>query len=301
MSANIPHLTDRDLLGAIDGELTSGRQRAVDAHLAGCETCSARRSRIEAAASATVEAFDSHVRRSADLGDARERLRTRMIVERGRNSQPLSWRSAAPVWMGGLAACVMFALVIGGRAPDHQTRAIAGTTPSAVEHDALPNARLTPGATWNVGVGELCSSTVREQRPIQADVRSEVVRAYGMEGLAADEYELDYLITPELGGAPDARNLWPQRYGSRVWNAYVKDQLERLLPMMVCRGEIDLATAQRDMAEDWIGAYKRHFKTDHPLELRVGLASPEKDEMVYPVWRPEGGPALQLVALSARQ
>jgi len=39
-----------------------------------------------------------------------------------------------------------------------------------------------------------------------------------------DAYEVDYLITPELGGATDIRNLWP--YGDTVWNAHVKDQLE---------------------------------------------------------------------------
>ncbi len=43
--------------------------------------------------------------------------------------------------------------------------------------------------------------------------------AYGMAGVPQAEYELDYLITPELGGAPDARNLWPQRYDVPGWNA----------------------------------------------------------------------------------
>ena len=61
-----------------------------------------------------------------------------------------------------------------------------------------------------------------------------------MEGVPAHEYELDYLITPELGGSGDRRNLWPERYGARVWNARVKDELEQLLPQLVCRGEVDL-------------------------------------------------------------
>ena len=61
-----------------------------------------------------------------------------------------------------------------------------------------------------------------------------------MEHVAPSEYELDYLITPELGGVGDARNLWPQRYDSDVWNARVKDDLERLLPRLVCDGAVDL-------------------------------------------------------------
>jgi len=57
-----------------------------------------------------------------------------------------------------------------------------------------------------------------------------VLHDYRMDGIANEEYELDYLITPELGGSSDRRNLWPERYGSRVWNARVKDELEGLLP-----------------------------------------------------------------------
>jgi hypothetical protein len=86
-----------------------------------------------------------------------------------------------------------------------------------------------------------------------------------MEQVPPTDYELDYLITPELGGVADARNLWPQPFARTPWNAYVKDELERLLHQRVCEGQIGLAAAQREMASDWIAAYKRHFKTSAPL------------------------------------
>jgi len=88
-----------------------------------------------------------------------------------------------------------------------------------------------------------------------------------------DEYELDYLITPQLGGSPDPRNLWPQRYGARVWNASVKDQLEDLLPRLVCEGRVDLRTAQKDIAADWVSAYRKYFKTAAPLRPSTAFAS----------------------------
>ena len=50
-----------------------------------------------------------------------------------------------------------------------------------------------------------------------------------------------------------------------MWNARVKDELERLLPNLVCAGTLPLATAQRDMATDWIAAYKKYFHTDRPV------------------------------------
>jgi hypothetical protein len=82
------------------------------------------------------------------------------------------------------------------------------------------------------------------------------------------EYELDYLITPELGGSADRENLWPERYTSRTWNARVKDELEEMLPRLVCTGNVSLAAAQRDIATDWIAAYKKYFRTERPLGVR---------------------------------
>ena len=93
-----------------------------------------------------------------------------------------------------------------------------------------------------------------------------------MEHVPAREYELDYLITPELGGSDDRRNLWPERYSSGQWNARVKDELEQLLPRLVCAGTLPLATAQREMATDWVAAYKKYFHTDRPLHAYSPLA-----------------------------
>lgn len=100
-----------------------------------------------------------------------------------------------------------------------------------------------------------------------------------MEAVPASDYELDYLITPELGGAPTRQNLWPERYGSRVWNAHVKDQLEALLPRMVCEGSLNLATAQRDIAADWIAAYKKYFHTGEPLISQIAMR--DDDDMIF--------------------
>ena len=42
---------------------------------------------------------------------------------------------------------------------------------------------------------------------------------------------------------------------------FVEDRLRD----MVCKGEIDLSTAQHEIATDWIVAYKKYFHTDRPL------------------------------------
>ena len=145
-------------------------------------------------------------------------------------------------------------------APDPATGAAA--TSAGLER---PRQDLTPGSVLPVGVDEICAGGVTGVPAVAAPVPRQVFEAYGVDYRRAAEYELDFLITPELGGAPDPRNLWPQPYRAGVWNAYVKDELERELQDLVCRGTLDLATAQQELANDWIAAYKRRFNTDRPL------------------------------------
>ena len=134
-------------------------------------------------------------------------------------------------------------------------------------------------------VEDICEGRLPARAPIPATVRQAILRDYGVENLAPEEYELDYLITPELGGTGDRANLWPERYESPVWNAAVKDELERLLPRLVCRGQVDLATAQRDIAENWIAAYKNYFHTDRPIgtQARLGADDDNDDVTVEPI------------------
>ena len=84
---------------------------------------------------------------------------------------------------------------------------------------------------------------------VSASVAREVFRRYGIRNPRPRSYEVDYLIPPALGGTGDPRNLWPQPYSAGVWNARVKDALEDRLRTLVCEGKLDLATAQRDLAQ----------------------------------------------------
>lgn len=126
----------------------------------------------------------------------------------------------------------------------------------------VPRSTLTPGETRNVSVDDVCRGAA-DEGDVPSSVRQAVFQEYGIRGAHANAYEVDYLITPELGGANSIRNLWPQPY-STIWNAHVKDELENRLHGMVCAGQVDLTTAQREISQDWIGAYKKYFHTDRP-------------------------------------
>jgi hypothetical protein len=94
---------------------------------------------------------------------------------------------------------------------------------------------------------------VRPSESITEAEKRASLAAYGDAG-PLHAYEYDHLVPLELGGAPnDPRNLWPEPGGS----PNRKDEVEGRLREMVCDGETPLATAQREIAANWVSAYHR--------------------------------------------
>ena len=274
MSHDQRHLSDESLLRAIDGELSPRLRASHDIHLASCDRCASRLQAIRSAADAAAKCAAETTSIAPARGDLRTRLRTSLAARSVELDR--SWRfhlarhvaTMSPAMLTVAAIAVVAFAVYLAR---HQgaARFPAHSAVEILEAGALPIRALTPGATASVTTEELCAGRGPSKEEIAPAVRQAVLRDYGMEGLPETEYELDYLITPELGGSSDRRNLWPERYGSRVWNARVKDELEGLLPTLVCRGSIDLRTAQSDIAADWIRAYKKYFRTDRPVRSQA--------------------------------
>jgi hypothetical protein len=265
MSPETPHLDDERLLRLIDGELQSRHAEVARRHLNNCASCRARLERIDASAAEFGRAYhqDRTVQTPAS-GQFRHVLEAH-LAEIGHKPRP------APSWA---VACAVLAAVLLG-VEFLSSRSGPSTYVGDPHTGPRPIAYLTPGATRAVTAADLCGIKAARPRSISPHVRQAVLRDYSMELVSARDYELDYLITPELGGSDDRRNLWPERYSSDLWNARVKDELERLLPKLVCGGAVPLATAQRDMATDWIAAYQKYFQTDRPLRTFSPLAAPD--------------------------
>jgi anti-sigma factor RsiW len=290
------HLTDRELLRGLDDELSESRKVAAERHLRECETCRRRQVAIHQTAMATSSTYREVSGADETMNASRDRLKAhlsqavldgaaRQWSDSGAGHGMFSRRAlSGALALAAMVAWLAVSIASGG----------FGILP-ADPGSSLPMASITPGATWDVSAEDLCAGT-RYTRTITTAMRAQVVSAYGVAHVPADQYELDYLITPELGGATDARNLWPQPYASRVWNARVKDELERLLPRLVCAGALDLETAQRDMAVDWIAAYKKYFNTDQPLQAHRGPAPGEDDDEVHVLADARRPPAVRLVS-----
>ena len=276
MRWNQRHASDEDLLLREEDELRPRRRSRVDRHLRECRRCAERRRTLQEALAALTGACRDARAAERDAQASRARLLARLAQETdpaARAAGPAPWPRL--LWQGGaLAAAGLAAAAIGavlsvGPQEDGGPRTrVAGRR--AAPETALPRRDLTPGAARSVSVDEICGRKRDPANPlVAASVARQVFENYGADYRRAEEYELDFLITPELGGTADARNLWPQPYGSTRWNAYVKDELEQLFRRLVCDGTIDISTAQREMATDWIAAYRRYFETDHP---RTGAA-----------------------------
>ena len=126
---------------------------------------------------------------------------------------------------------------------------------------AAPDPQLTPGVSRGLSLEQICETKWGDdKRAVTERMKSQAYASYGMvrhEGacaLSPQGCEIDHLISRELGGADDVKNLWPQPYGGTC-NAHQKDHLENVLHAKVCAGEISLDEAQLKISTDWRKAY----------------------------------------------
>lgn len=125
----------------------------------------------------------------------------------------------------------------------------------------LPDPACTPGATFTgATVGQVCTPGYsRSVRNVPESLKQNVYAEYGIEGHTPGSYEVDHLVSLELGGNNSAANLWPE-----ISPGYhEKDGIENRLHDAVCGGSVSLRAAQREIARDW-----RHTSVGAPTEVR---------------------------------
>lgn len=261
MQTDESHLNDHELLLAADGELSRARM----AHLSECWPCRVRKQETEESIAEFVRFHRSSLDPLLPSGAGPRALLRARLAELA--AAPQSWRNRWPPFLAWRRAVAILCFAVVFTAFYRYGMRLQGFRASTREVPvSFPEPNLTPGAVVTQSREQVCGSDNQKNRVVPGSLRRRVFEEYGIPNAEPQAYEVDYLITPALGGADDIRNLWPQSTSAALWNAHVKDELEDRLRELVCAGALDLTVAQRDISSDWIAAYKKYFRTDTPLK-----------------------------------
>jgi hypothetical protein len=119
---------------------------------------------------------------------------------------------------------------------------------------AYPDATLTPGDVRPVAAAQVCKSGYSSSvRSVSTATKNKVYSEYHITSHVTGAFEVDHLISLELGGSNDIKNLWPEPSDPRP-GFHEKDQLENKLHALICAGRMELTEAQHEIATDWYAA-----------------------------------------------
>jgi hypothetical protein len=129
-------------------------------------------------------------------------------------------------------------------------------TSNCAAHDGLPDSACTPGAIFpDVTTTQICKSGYASSvRNVPTSEKDQVYAEYGITHHSAGQYEVDHLVSLELGGSNDISNLWPEA-ASPTPGFHQKDQVENYLHDQVCSGAMSLKDAQIKIATNWLAVY----------------------------------------------
>jgi len=117
---------------------------------------------------------------------------------------------------------------------------------------SLPDPICTPGSVISTSTELVCKlGYARNARDVSEETKKAVFDRYGISYENRQDYEIDHLISLELGGSNDISNLWPASY--KIANgAQIKNQFGSYLHAQVCAGKMTLEEAQKQISTNWL-------------------------------------------------
>lgn len=124
-------------------------------------------------------------------------------------------------------------------------------------NEPFPDSACTPGAIIATATkDQICTPGYSKSvRNVPAQEKQEVYNEYGIASHSPGQYEVDHLISLELGGSNDISNLWPEAAEPRP-GFHEKDMVENYLHAQVCSGSLSLQQAQQEIAKNWLQVYQ---------------------------------------------
>jgi hypothetical protein len=162
-----------------------------------------------------------------------------------------------------LSACFTSA---GAVTPEGGTATLEATVPTighrtktagCMAMNGLPDSACTPGAVFaDVTTDQVCTPGYSKNvRNVPESEKNAVYTEYGITQHSTGEYEVDHLISLELGGSNDIANLWPEAADPRP-GFHEKDKVENYLHEQMCSGAMTMQQAQAEIARDWLAVYQ---------------------------------------------
>lgn len=131
-------------------------------------------------------------------------------------------------------------------------------TSGCAAQDGLQDSACTPGAIFASATREqICvpgyASSVRH---VTTSTKNKVYASYGIKKHTAGQYEVDHLVSLQLGGSNEIANLWPEIATPKP-GFHEKDRVENYLHDQVCDGKMTLREAQIQIATNWKEVYEK--------------------------------------------
>ncbi|HSW89577.1 MAG TPA: HNH endonuclease signature motif containing protein [Patescibacteria group bacterium] len=122
---------------------------------------------------------------------------------------------------------------------------------------AYQDFECSPGAILPVTVAQICTSGYAGSvRNVPESEKNAVYAEYGITTHTTGEYEIDHIVSLELGGSNDISNLFPEAAEPQP-GFHQKDIVENYLHQQVCSGVIPLPEAQYKIAHDWLSVFQQ--------------------------------------------
>ena len=121
---------------------------------------------------------------------------------------------------------------------------------------SMPDHACTPGAIIGTATkDEICTPGYSKSvRDVSAVTKKQVYAEYGITHHEPGEYEVDHMISLELGGSNDISNLFPEA-ASPFPGFHEKDEVENFLHAQLCNSELTLPEAQGLINDHWVEVY----------------------------------------------
>jgi hypothetical protein len=113
----------------------------------------------------------------------------------------------------------------------------------------LPDSACTPGDILSTSTAVICKfKYATSVRNVSSELKREVLAEYGIPSNKRYLYQIDHLISLNLGGSNNISNLFPETLAMEK----IKSEFEESLYIEVCSGKMNVEVAQKQISTNWV-------------------------------------------------